>query len=123
MVGNRGRVLVVDDDIGILRTFKRILEREGFAVETSENGAEALKKAKKKFDVYLIDVKLPDMEGTELLRLINNPRGIKIIITGYSSEEVGRKAADYGADDYLVKPVNPEELIACVQDRLVVKQS
>lgn len=117
----RGRILIVDDDVSILNVFRRILEKKGFEVETAENGAEALKKIKEKYNVYLIDVKLPDMEGTELLKVINNPEGIKIIITGFSSQEVGSKAADFGADDYLVKPVKPEELIACVQDRLAVE--
>ena len=118
------RILVVDDDAGILRVFRHILEKEGYFVETAETGREALQKLQnEKFDVCLVDVRLPDMDGTDLLlNLGNNPQAIKIVITGYSSEEVGKKAADYGADDFLVKPVKPEELLNTVRDRLEIAQ-
>jgi len=125
MFNGKERILIVDDDRSILRTFKLILEREGYAVETAETGSDAFKKMKKKkFNVYLVDVVLPDIDGTDLLRRIENyANTIKIIITGNSSDTVGRKAADYGADDYLVKPVKPEELVATVQERLAAKQA
>lgn len=117
------RILVVDDDVNILRVFKTILEKEGYVVETAETGKDALKKIKKEdFDVWLVDVKLPDMDGTDLLLKKADSDPIKIIVTGFSSEEVGEKAADYGADDFLVKPVRPEELIDTVRERLVIKQ-
>ena len=114
------RILVVDDDVNILRVFKNILEKEGYIVETVETGKDALEKIKKeKFSVCLVDVKLPDMDGTELLlKMANDSETIKIIVTGFSNEEVGKKAADYGADDFLVKPVRAEELIATVRERL-----
>ena len=120
MMEEKKRVLVVDDDAGILRVFKSILEKEGYSVETAETGKDALEKIKEdEFNVYLIDVKLPDIEGTELLLNIPNRQGtVKIIITGFSNEDVGKKAADYGADDFLVKPVKAEELISTVRDRL-----
>jgi DNA-binding response OmpR family regulator len=115
---DKKRILVVDDDLNILKVFKSILEKEGYVVETADTGKEALKKIKKeKFDVWLIDVKLPDMEGTDLLK-VSDSEAIKIVVTGFSSDEVGRRAADYGADDFLVKPVRPEELIATVRERL-----
>jgi DNA-binding response OmpR family regulator len=112
-------VLVVDDDVSILRGFKRILQEKGYDVETAETGHEALKKIrKKKFDVCLVDVRLPDMDGTELLlELAETPETFKIIITGFSSEQAGKKAADYGADEFLVKPVSAEELLAAVMDK------
>ena len=118
------RILVVDDDTDILRVFKIILEKEGYIVETAETGWGALEKIKnEKFNVLLIDVKLPDMDGTEILRKVaNDSETIKIIVTGFSSDEVGKKAADYGADDFLVKPVKPEELITTVRDRLITKE-
>jgi len=114
------RILVVDDDANILRGFKSILEKEGYTVETAETGKDALKKIKKeKFSVWLVDVKLSDMDGTELLlKIPNDPKTLKIIVTGFSTNEVGKKAADYGADDFLVKPVKAEELIAIVREKL-----
>ena len=120
MIEEKTRIIVVDDDVGILRVFKSILQKQGYIVETAETGEAALERIKKeKFNVYLIDVKLPDMEGTDIL--LNIPKGpgiVKIIITGFSTDDVGRRAADYGADDFLVKPVKAEELIATVRDRL-----
>ena len=121
---NKKRIFVVDDDVNILRVFRKILEKEGFAVETAETGKDALKKIKKaKFNLCLVDVKLPDMDGTELLLQIpNDPKIIKIIVTGFSTNEVGKKAADYGADDFIVKPVKSEELIATVREKLSAVQ-
>jgi DNA-binding response OmpR family regulator len=125
MNDKKKRILVVDDDVHILKGFKNILEKEGYIVEAVDTGKTAAERIKKeKFNVCIIDVKLPDMDGTELLlKLAKNPETIKIIITGFSSDEVGKKAADYGADDFLVKPVKPEELIATVRERLVTKLS
>ena len=118
------RILVVDDDVDILRVFKAILEKEGYKVETAETGEAALEKIKnEKFNVCLVDVRLPDMDGTDiLLNMANDPETIKIIVTGFSTIDVGKKAADYGADDFLVKPVRAEELLATVRERLSLKQ-
>jgi DNA-binding NtrC family response regulator len=117
---NKKRILAVDDDINILRVFRKILEKEGYAVVTAETGKDALKIIKKsKFDVCVVDVKLPDMDGTDLLlKIPNDPKTIKIVVTGFSTNEIGKKAADYGADDFLVKPVKAEELIATVREKL-----
>jgi DNA-binding NtrC family response regulator len=114
------RILVVDDDVNILRVFKSILEKEGYIVETAETGTDALTKIQKaKFTVYLVDVNLPDMDGTDLLlKIPKDPKTIKIIVTGFSTNDVGKKAADYGADDFLVKPVKAEELIVTVREKL-----
>jgi DNA-binding response OmpR family regulator len=123
MTWKKSRILVVDDDPNILRTFKKVLEKEGYTVETAETGKDALKKIRKtKFSVCLIDLKLPDMDGTELLKIPTDHETIKIIVTGFSTEEVGKKAADYGADDFLVKPVKAEELVAIVRERLGTTQ-
>ncbi len=120
MSEEKKRILVVDDDVDVLRVFKSILEKEGYVVETAETGTEALEKIKKeKFNVCLIDVRLPDMDGIEILRhMADGSETVKIIVTGFSTDKVGKKAADYGADDFLVKPVKPGELIATVRDRL-----
>jgi len=70
------RILVVDDDVTILRGFKSILENAGYEVETAETGKIALEKIKKKkFSVCLVDFKLPDMDGTEILfKMVNKLR-------------------------------------------------
>jgi DNA-binding response OmpR family regulator len=113
-------ILVIDDDKSILRTFTRILQKNGYAIDVAETGKEALEKAeKKKYDLALIDIRLPDMEGTDLLiKMQHSMRdAIKIMITGFPSLETGVKALDEGADAYLVKPVKPEELLALIEEK------
>jgi len=123
MSEERKRILVVDDDARIRSLFSNILGRAGYVVETAGTGKEALEKIRKENpNVLLLDVQLPDSNGIELLTTSDNHETVKIIVTGFSTEEVGKKAADYGADDFLVKPVKAEELIATVRDRLETKE-
>ena len=114
-------ILVVDDDKSILRTFTRILQKNGYKIDTAETGKEAIEKADKKhYDLALVDIRLPDMDGTELLAKIKKQlqNTIKIMITGFPSIENGVKALDEGADAYLVKPVKPEELLILIKEKL-----
>ena len=77
-------ILVIDDDKSILRTFTRILQKNGYIIDVAETGKEALEKAdKRKYDLALIDIRLPDMEGTDLLiKMQHSMRdSIKIMIT------------------------------------------
>ena len=118
---NRRNILVIDDDKSILRTFTRILQKNGYEVDVAETGKEALEKSKKKcYDLALIDIRLPDIDGTDLLvKMKENMRSaVKIMITGFPSLETGVKALDEGADAYLVKPVKPEELIVLIEEKL-----
>jgi DNA-binding response OmpR family regulator len=118
-------ILVIDDDKSILRTFTRILQKNGYLIDVAETGKEALEKAeKKKYDLALIDIRLPDMEGTDLLiKMQHSMRdSIKIMITGFPSLETGVKALDEGADAYLVKPVKPEELLALIEEKFKAQQ-
>ena len=114
-------ILIVDDDKSILRTFTRILQKHGYEIDTAETGKEAIEKAdKKNYDLALVDIRLPDMDGTELLAKMKNQlqNTIKIMITGFPSIESGVKALDEGADAYLVKPVKPEELLMLIKEKL-----
>jgi DNA-binding response OmpR family regulator len=118
------RVIVIDDDKSILRTFTRILQKNGYEIDVAETGKEALEKSKKKtYDLALIDIRLPDMDGTDLLVKMQQttPEAIKIMITGFPSLETGVKALDEGADAYLVKPVKPEELLALIEEKFKTK--
>jgi DNA-binding response OmpR family regulator len=118
-------ILVIDDDKSILRTFTRILQKKGYSIDVAETGKEALEKAEKKnYDLALIDIRLPDMEGTDLLvKMQRSMRdSIKIMITGFPSLETGVKALDEGADAYLVKPVKPEELLALIEEKFKAQE-
>ena len=117
-------ILVVDDDKSILRTFTRILQKNGYKIDTAETGREAIERADKKhYDLALVDIRLPDMDGTYLLAKIKKQlkNTIKIMITGFPSLESGVKALDEGADAYLVKPVKPEELLMLIKEKLKSK--
>jgi DNA-binding response OmpR family regulator len=118
-------ILVIDDDKSILRTFTRILQKNGYAIDVAETGKEAMEKSRKQtFNLALIDIRLPDIDGTELLIKLQKvmPEAVKIMITGFPSLETGIKALDEGADAYLVKPVKPEELIALIEEKFKLKE-
>ena len=114
-------VLVVDDDAGIRKTLSKILEKEGYLVETVENGQQAIKASNKRFfNVALIDIRLPDMEGTKLLERLkeHEPEMVKIIITGYASLQNAIEAVNKGADGYVLKPFDATELLAMIEKHL-----
>jgi DNA-binding NtrC family response regulator len=115
------RILIVEDDDNIRETLSRILEQEGYEVETAQTGQEGIKKSKAKFfNLALLDIKLPDMEGTKLLTAINEtlPKMIKIMLTGYPALENAVEALNQGADAYIIKPVKPEKLLALIKEKL-----
>lgn len=124
LIGNtehKKTILVVDDDCSILRTFSRILKRCGYEVETAESGREAIRKAScRHFDAALLDLRLPDMKGTDILIRARQQleSTAKIIITGCPSLESGVTALEEGADAYLTKPVHIQELLAVMDDKL-----
>ena len=114
-------ILIVDDDKYILHIFSRILQKQKYCVETAETGQEALEKLdNNNFDLALIDVKLPDTNGTDLLAKMHtlNPSMLKIAITGFPSIEDATKVMDQGATAYLVKPVKSEELVRLIAEKL-----
>ena len=118
-------ILLVDDDKSILRTFTRILQKNGYDIDVAETGKEAMEKADSRhYDLALVDIRLPDMDGTDLLAKIKKQlqNTIKIMITGFPSIESGVKALDGGADAYLVKPVKPEELLMLIEEKLKNKE-
>jgi len=123
--GNKKTILVVDDDKSILRTFTRILQKSGYEIDVAETGKEAMEKAENRhFDLALVDIRLPDMDGTDLLAKLKKPlqRTVKIMITGFPSLETGVKALDEGADAYLVKPVKPQELLMLLEEKLKTRE-
>jgi DNA-binding response OmpR family regulator len=121
VAGSKKTILVVDDDKSILRTFTRILQKSGYAVDAAETGREAMDKAENQhYDLALVDIRLPDMDGTDLLAKLGKQlqNTVKIMITGFPSLETGVKALDEGADAYLVKPVKPQELLLLLEEKL-----
>jgi len=115
------RVLVIDDEETIRKTISMTLQHAGYSVDTAENGREAVRKSEGNFyNLALIDVRLPDMEGTELLTKLKDttPRMVKIILTGFPGLQNAVTAINKGVDAYLTKPVNPTELLRVVKEHL-----
>jgi len=97
------------------------LEEEGYVVDTAENGKEAIKKSNAKFyNLALIDIRLPDMEGTKLLSAIKEttPKMVKIIITGYPSLQNAIEAVNKDADAYILKPFDMGKVLNKIREHL-----
>ncbi|MBC7120929.1 MAG: response regulator [Candidatus Methanosuratus sp.] len=120
-IKKKKRILVVDDDEDILETLKSLLTKKGYIVDTAKNGAMAIQMSEMTpYNLALLDVMLPDMEGTQLLVKLKptTPRMRKIMVTGHASLENAVRAVNMGADGYLIKPVSPPELLRMIQDQL-----
>jgi DNA-binding NtrC family response regulator len=120
-MAKNSRILLIDDDESILRTISSILEEKGYEVDTASNAEEALKKAESiYYNLALIDIRLPDIEGTDLLSRLQkiSPEMIKIILTGYPSLHNAVRAVNRGADGYLIKPADPDTLQSMIKEHL-----
>jgi two-component system response regulator HydG len=118
---NKPSILIVEDDANIRKTLSSILQQKGYKTDAAKDGQEAIQKSKTKFfNMVLLDIKLPDMEGTKLLTTMHKdqPKMMKIMITGYPSLENAVEALNLGADAYIIKPVKPEKLLALIKEKL-----
>lgn len=120
------RILVVDDDDTIRTTMKAILEEEGYLVDLASTGKEAIQKTQEKtYNIALLDIRLPDIEGVELLKLMKDgvPITRKIMVTGYPSIQNAIGALNKNADAYLLKPVDIEKLLTTVREQLRAQEN
>ena len=106
--------LIVDDEVQIRRFLRAGLELDGFVVEEAENGAEALKLATlKPPDIVILDLGLPDMDGSEVLERLRGWSTVPVIVLSVRSNEAEKvRLLQQGADDYVVKPFGMAELLA-----------
>lgn len=115
------RILIIDDDEIIRKSCEKILAPEGFFIASAKDGKEGLKLlSKKNFDLVLTDLRMPDMDGIEVLKRVKEigPDIEVIIITGYGTVKSAIEAIRYGAYDYIEKPFSPEELLNVVRKSL-----
>jgi len=106
-------VLVVDDEAAVNNNIRKILSKKGFSVDQAMTKEEALSKIQEKaYRLVLLDLKIPGVQGLELLQAIrkNSPETLVVIITGYASIETAKESARLGAVDYLPKPFTPDEI-------------
>jgi len=124
-MGETARILVVDDDENIRKVLTAILEDEGYIVESVGTAKKAIVKTGKKFyNLGLIDIRLPDMEGIELLTRMKDttPKMRKIIITGYPTLQNAVEAVNRGADAYVIKPFDVKKVLKTIEEELIKQQ-
>ncbi len=119
------KFLIVDDEPVIRQAFARILSGDHCVVETASNGEEALGKMREQpFDVVLLDLRMPGMDGMTVLREIkrNWPDSEVIVVTGYAALDTAKASVLEGAFDYLPKPVGPDEVLHAASGALQHKR-
>jgi two-component system KDP operon response regulator KdpE len=115
-----GRILIVDDDPQIRRVLKMTLTGQGYEVDDAKSGESALERVRdRRFDLVLLDINMPGMDGLETCRAIREQSEIGIImLTVRDNEADAVEALDAGADDYVTKPFKPSELSARIRAAL-----
>ena len=120
-MSEKSRILVIDDEIGICEGIQRALESEGFQVAIALEGKSGLALVRENgFDLVLLDVKMPEISGLDLIGMIHqiDPEIICIIITGYATVEMAVSAIKQGAYDFLTKPFSVDILLLAVNQGL-----
>ena len=117
----QARILVIDDEESVRKSLAFVLEDEGYMVDVAENGQEAIKKSKANlYNLALVDIRLPDMDGISLLSQMREtvPEMVKIVVTGYPSLDNSIGAVNNGANGYIIKPYSVEHLLRTINDHL-----
>ena len=118
-----GRVLIIDDETDLRTTLARILDSAGCETRAAENGRQALKWLEEEaFDLVYLDIHMPDMDGLQILQEIRQrrPKLPVILLTGYGTLQSAVEAIRLGAADYLLKPFDPEVLVA--RTRMILQE-
>jgi DNA-binding NtrC family response regulator len=115
------KILVIDDEPIVRKSCEKTLTPEGFDVTLAASGKEGLDFLEKEtFDIILLDLKMPDMDGIEILKKVKErwPSTLVIMITGYSTVETAVQALRLGAFNHIEKPFTPSTLIAAVREAI-----
>ena len=120
------KILVIDDDVLVLKTLRKLLEREQYIIESAQTAQEGIEKGMTlDVDLILCDIRIPEADGIEIINQIkehrkkeNKPDIPVIFITGYASEDAPIDAIKLGAKDYILKPFDLDKLLQSVRDNL-----
>ncbi len=113
------RVLLIDDEVGYIYVLSKRLSKRGFEVSKASSGSEALQILRQRsFDVAILDLKMTDMDGIEVLKVLKKmaPELVVIMLTGHGSAKAAHDGIRLGAYDYLTKPCETEELIKKIME-------
>jgi DNA-binding NtrC family response regulator len=113
------RLLIVDDEVGFVNILAKRLRRRNMEVTSAYTGTEAIQILRKQdFDVAVLDLKMEEMDGIEVLKIFKkmDPKMVVIMLTGHGSEQTAREGIEFGAFDYLTKPCELEELLAKIRE-------
>jgi DNA-binding NtrC family response regulator len=120
------RLLLVDDEVAYVNILAKRLNRRGFDVTRSYSGTQGIQAVRKEdFDVAVLDLKMEDMDGIEVLKLFKKmaPKMEVIMLTGHGSEHAAREGVQFGAFDYLTKPCDLEDLVEKIQEAALQTKS
>lgn len=120
MVNKLKKILIVEDDLDIGELQQDYLEINGYDVELQTSGKEGLKRAlNKEYDLLIIDIMLPEVDGFEICKQVRAVKNIPILIVSAKKEDIDKiRGLGLGADDYIIKPFSPSELVARVKAHL-----
>ncbi len=120
------KILVIDDDETLLKTLDKLLNKEGYQVSIANSSLDGIDKVREGFfDIIILDIRMPDMDGITLLKEIRELQkgmleSIVIIVTGYASEDVPIKAIKLKVDDYIMKPFELDEFLHSVERNIEI---
>lgn len=120
-MGGNARIIIIDDDESIRKILSTILQEEGYTVDTADTGKEGIRKTNENcYNLALIDMKLPDIEGIDLLLRIKDttPRMRKMIITGFPTIHNAMEAVNRRADAFILKPFEMEKVLQTIREQL-----
>lgn len=126
MMNDRVKILIVDDDPEIRFTLETILSAEGYQTESAETGEDAVAMTEEKwYNIALIDVRLPDINGIQLLSKLKegSPKMRKIIVTGFPTLPNAVEAVNKQANAYLIKPVEISAMLETIREQLMQQES
>jgi DNA-binding NtrC family response regulator len=124
-MNNKASILIVDDEEVVRRSHLRSLAETGCHTETAEDGIKAIHVMEQHpFDVVLLDLRMPGLDGMDVLKTIKQrwPECEVVVITGYASIETAKEAVRLGAQNYLAKPVGPDDVIKAAGEAMTQKR-
>lgn len=113
------KVLLVDDEVGFVNILAKRLGKRNMEVTPAYTGTEAIQLVRKQdFDVAVLDLKMEEMDGIEVLKVFKkmDPNMVVIMLTGHGSQQAAKEGIEWGAFDYLTKPCELEELLAKIKE-------